>query len=456
MSGEQLREELARIADGAPEVHVPDDLFGRGRRATVRTRVLAGAAAVACLALIVGVGTTVLRHDDGAQVVDGDVRTRLGVPDHLYVPPSYETERDGDGSWSSDLLSDDLAIGIGAAAYVTDTGLPVVVDAKTGGYHLLDLPGVTTAGPIASGSVSLSPDGRQLAWGWAGDASAQPRPSGIRIADLETGQVSEVRLDGTRAVLVGSLAWSPNSMWLAWEGREMREWRDQAIRPADRSIGGVIGADRTTSSRAVLAGKDATTVTRGREEISDGNAPSVVAVADDGRLAAVVGWSYYVDGERGRLVEDVNRRIGGLWFDGSALLGLEYFEDEPDGTQVRVLPRGDTFGPFGATPEPEALGLVAPRLLLLRSSQPEGDGPVKLARWGREGSGWDVAIEVDPGVHGLSLAYELMDPADPTVGRPEPDWPWSTERKVAVYGGSALLVVLLAGGFWLLWRRSAR
>ena len=40
MTGEQLKDELARIAEAAPEVHVPEDLFARGRRATTRARVL--------------------------------------------------------------------------------------------------------------------------------------------------------------------------------------------------------------------------------------------------------------------------------------------------------------------------------------------------------------------------------------------------------------------------------
>ena len=177
MTGEQLKHELARIAEAAPEVHVPDDLFARGRRATTRARVLIVAAAVACIGLVAGVTVPLVTSDD-APVTDAD---ELAVPDHIYAPPSDVT-----GGTS------DLKVGVAAGAYLTDDGLPVVVDAETGGYHPLDLEGITSrTPPLALGGelLSLSPDGRSLAWSWAGDADVAPRPTGIRIADLVTGTV---------------------------------------------------------------------------------------------------------------------------------------------------------------------------------------------------------------------------------------------------------------------------
>ena len=64
-----------------------------------------------------------------------------------------------------------------------------------------------------------------------------------------------------------------------------------------------------------------------------------------------------------------------------------------------------------------------------------------VVTWGKDPEAQTI-IEVDPGVQSLTLASALIDPDHPTVTRPEPDWPWSTARKLVVFGGSALVVVL--------------
>lgn len=449
MTGEQLRDELARIADAAPAVDVPDDVFARGRRATLRTRALTGAAVVACLTLLVGVGAQVLRSDE-APVADGT--PALAVPDHLSAPPAHVTDREGD-----------LRTGEGAAAFVTDAGIPVVVDASAGGYHLLDLPGVLTeSGPFRAGPTShllaLSPDGRQLAWAWAGPTSEQPRPSGVRVVDLTTGEVREIRLDQDHGVFVSELSWSANGRWLAWAGSELDDWTDSGWSAAGaRTVGGVIEDGASTSTHVVVAGPDATTLAvDGTETSFAGDTSSAVAVSGDGRLAAVVGWDCYLDGERSRLGENPKRRVGGIWFDDGRLLGTVFtMRANPGLPEVQVLPRGTRAPVSTSMTGPDVLGAVgAGQALIHQASDYDDDPPpsVEIASWGSDSDATRI-IRVDRGVLGLTLAYQLIDPEDPTVSRPEPDWPWSTERKIVVFGGSALLVVLLGAAGFVLFRR---
>ncbi|WP_183094210.1 hypothetical protein [Nocardioides stalactiti] len=428
MTGEQLRDELARIAEGAPEVHVPDDLYRRGRRATTRARVAVAAAAVACLGLIAGVAVPLVAHHD-VEFADSD---ELAVPDRIYAPPSHMTD-----------LEDDLEVGVAAGAFVTDALIPVVVEADSGTYHLLDLEGFTQGGFFRTRlGFALSPDGEQLAWAYADDVESGHRPSGIRVADLSTGRVREIRVDQDRAVLIHDLAWSTQGGWLAWLGVEMEQWDTDGVSSGKRTVGGIVREGQSSATYQVVAGRNANRVFEqdGGQTI-DGGATSAVAVSDTGKLAAVVGWSFFLNGVRGRLEQDPSLRIGGLWFLGEKPFGLTYSADGSDVPAVRVMPDGRSSPIRSTLDQPDLLGALGPRQVLVGPGD-DGDDPsgVQLWTWNAPGGGHATGtfIRLYDGVLGLTLASDLIDPVQPqVVARPRPDWPWSTDRWWWTIGGGA-------------------
>lgn len=450
MTGEQLRNELARIAEGAPQVRVGADVFDRGRRAHRRVQMLTAAAVVAVLAVVTGGAMAFLRDDPPP--IAGREGDSLGVPDHIHAVPGHVSAR-----------SSDLAIGVGAAAFMTGVGTTVVVDAETGDYHVLDLgirDGDLSWSPmdLVGDAVSLSPDGRRLAWGWFGPADGKgDRAAGIQVADLETGEVREVPLRKRAGVLVDSLAWSADGQWLAWRGSVVQAWRENGF-STDGLVAGVIGPDlRGSTIRAVPE-----PVVRTDGIAASGEAPDEIAVSDEGRLVVLAGNLVWDEGVRSRRFElSETASSGGLWFDGDQLNTLTADLSGETDPVIRMLqPSVAEVAQLPTTlAQPRMVGLLAPGEALVHQEVEDGDestfGGVQLIAY-PQGRTWPeprTIIEVDPGVTSLTLATTLMDPDDPTVTRPEPEWPWSNERKVGVFGGIGLGVLMVTGVCWLLLRR---
>ncbi len=205
MTGGQLKDELARIAEGAPEVHVPDDTFARGRRATTRARVLVGAAAVACLSLV-GLVAGVVVSDDRAPVATGG--EDAGVPDHIYVPT------DGDSGLPVTELD---AVGPAVAAYLLEDIVGrVVVVTPEGDYRMIEVPHYQDSA-VDEVTPLLSPDGTQLAY------TAENRLSTyLGLIDLTTGEVRQVSLTSDLGAIVTTAQFSPDGDWLAWSGQKVK------------------------------------------------------------------------------------------------------------------------------------------------------------------------------------------------------------------------------------------
>lgn len=414
MSTDELRRELDRIAETAPSADVPHDTWTRARRSVVRDRVAVAAAGFAVVATVAA-GVTWLPDRLDPPVADSSA---LGVPDHLYFVPNRMSERDSDdGSWLRDEVEDAVTgIEVGAAAWVTYTGLPVVVDASDGDYHLLDLPdfaGNNEAFARALGTpvVALSPDGRQLAYGYAvfgPDSDTEPIPSGVRVIDLGTGKLREIPVEGAAGTAVSRIDWSPNGSWLAFAGWQHGTWTSETM--------GTASGDTADTGPVV-----------GRVSPGATEAETRPITSDDGGLA--------VD-DQGTVT----------WFAG----GLKAWDQD-----------GVTPGGRGNQGLKNALGTTSDGLAVRLDV--DGDGPtggVELVS--ADGTATRVVVIAD-GVptSSLSLATDLMSSDRPTVDRPEPDWPWSEGRWwITIVFGVAAIALLMALLDWrwrrYAWRSSAR
>ncbi|MDO7868453.1 hypothetical protein [Nocardioides jiangxiensis] len=456
-----LREELARIGDGAAPVTVAPDVWARGRRARRRDRVVLGAAALTVLVALAGLGLTVrgVAHDaapvgTGVEAVPSVIQ---GVPQRLIR--NYESGE----VWDRRVGETDLAIGRGAMAFGSGQSVyePVVVTAADGVYHPLELPGWygnTTAGFSESNvPLALSPDGARLAWAWADLDAPQrsPVPSGIRIGDLRTGHVRTIRLVGRDGIVVGAIAWSPDGRWLVWQGRMQTTWTRDTTRSGPNSeVAGRIGPGGV--SQAVPLTQTSSVA---------------LAIENSGRVLLVGshGWSTW----------------GGRGVDRGFLRTREPDTLPGDGTAGAMSPAGHLALAGGVVPT-SAVTFVntGSRAALDRNVpdppysegaliQPVGwiddDHVVVVATAAHDVSdaGWrhgetrlavvsapwasddvwkpvasfDTDYEKTGEIKAPTVAVDLMSLDHPTRDFPAPTWPWSDERKAAVIGGAALAVV---------------
>ncbi|MFC4783251.1 hypothetical protein ACT8ZV_02160 [Nocardioides sp. MAHUQ-72] len=439
----QLRDALARVAEQAPVADVPADTWARARRARVRDRVLTGAAAMAVLAVVGGL--TLLPPPDSAPVASGG---GPGLPNHLYYVPERMSQHDEDLGWTRDEVTTDLKVGTAAAAWLTPSGgLPVVVDAAEGGYHLLDLPGFSgnnrfmTYG-LHEPTIALSADGRQLAYSWAtfgANAATDPIPSGVRVADLETGRVREFVLRGDEGTAVTTLAWSPDGRWLAWAGARMGSWTTSSMGRGEPVAGRVSVAASTAKAipvrRIDTSEADLSVDDRGRVTLSDGG--------------GLVSW----DGVRARAIDLAGARLGGMApVSPRGEVALSTFGQASvvlvDGVRSRTVDVGVQDREARVMP----LAWVGDELLVVTDDNGPSDGVLRLVPV--SGGASRTVGTVDGGVNpSLTVAADLVTPDRPTVERPEPDWPWSDERlalTIALVGAGALTLLVSA---WRIRRR---
>lgn len=470
-----LRDELLRVGETAPPAAVPGDLWARGRRARRRDRVVAGGAVLSVLLVLGGVGWVLGGPRDHAAppTAPGAVEA---VPSEIRGVPQRLLDNGGPtGSWRADVESTDLAVGRASVAFLSGEfqGGAVVVTAADGAYHLLELPGFIGssigASMLSGAPLELSPDGRQLAYSWWDPAAPfdGPMPSGVRVLDLERGSVRTIALKGRDGVLVGAIAWSPDSRWLVWQGRMQTNWTVENT-----------GAD----GRSELAGRIAPGARVSQQLPVDRRVSRSLAVdsAGDVLMARGDGWqTWSAEGpERGfsrvrggELTLPSDKSAGAIAADG---VGVAFRGVEPGSTatflaagqraapgkETRVLvsralpperyPAGALVDPLGWLDRDHVIARIQPIL--------EGGGGgysfsigdqelvVMSAPWAAK-ERFDVVAEVEAeyeevgGLSEISVAVDLMTLDQPTRDFPAPEWPWSDERKVAVYGGGAVAVL---------------
>ena len=427
MTDQQLRDELSRIAETAPELRVPDDLYARGRRTHRRSVAIVTASVTAVIALIV-VGLVGL-PDRPSDIEPAGPRGDLAVPESVETAPEWLAELDELGSYAHAVsLEDDLDIGTGAVAYVRTNGnqngsVPVVVDAAEGDYHVLDLDGFVgkqVRGKPSDAALALSPSGRYLAWGYAeeSDTDATPRPGGVKIADLTTGEVHTWNVAGHTAVYVHNLEWSTNGRWLLWQGWQTRTW-EGATFEAETSIAGGITL-RGKSFR--FGGQEAADAEAQNREIGLSRELEW-AISDDGTIARLADGHALTQAPGSDLAKRplpalTSGTYMGLSFRGTELNAIKRLE----GTEVTPLD-GDTPAlTVDVSEYSRLMGWVGTNPIFQVDM---GDGVVGNQQfWAPDGEASLVAMNRSV-ADGATIAYQLIEPGEikATVERPEPTWP---------------------------------
>ncbi|RYB93804.1 hypothetical protein EUA93_05175 [Nocardioides oleivorans] len=188
-----LREELDALASTQTFTADPS-AWDRGRRARRRSQVTRGAAVLAVLAVVVGVGALALQPDREARTADTEVPGGA-LPSEINrtnVPFTSEVPR-----------------GRASVAFVDNGAGITLIGAENGDYHQFaydDPERALSVDPL----VALSPDGMRLAWTGATDR--------IVLADLATGETTAFAHNQGRGAEVTSLAWRTDSTTLMWNG----------------------------------------------------------------------------------------------------------------------------------------------------------------------------------------------------------------------------------------------
>ena len=233
MTGQELREQLARIADDAPVAAVPADTYRRGRRSVTRTRIVGAVVAVGCVVLAAVVGGQLL-HGPSGPGYSGSSADQPGIPDHIYdyglVDTPVKPQKIADLSQHPAVVAYPIG-GESAAALVYPDG----------SYVQVRLPGFESAGNTVDG-FALSPDGTALAW--YDREAKRAADTGVSVLSLTSGRIDHYRaaaLGVPQGVLVTQLGWSPNSRFLVWGGQPITGWsKTRGVSFSNRTVGSVI------------------------------------------------------------------------------------------------------------------------------------------------------------------------------------------------------------------------
>ncbi len=419
---EQLRLELQRMGNDAPAIRPDPDIWRRGRAARRRQRLGSLAAVALCIASLGAAAWIGPLQDRSPEILDGGSRD-AGVPAQIWAVPERLTLENGAGEWAGPVESN-LAIGVASAAFVTNTGLPVVITAGDGDYHLLDLPGVHSLfgrshAKWGEGTwLALSPDGRQIAFAYA----VGNKTSAIKVLKLETGAIRTTTMSNPNTDVRG-LGWSPNSQWIAWHGLlwqpQTNSWRTP--------VAGVVGPESSQSQVEPIRDRSLT-------------------VTDNGQLIEVgrhrVG---PIDGSGVKLDSTVEAAAGkaaalapngvALAIAGPAAEGVRFLGMGDGSVSTTHLP-GHNASLLGSIVRP--LGWIDNEHLVVVAHRPaEGElseeKVIGIVEHPARGSSYDVVGVVEREYpETLTIAVDLMTLEQPTVQMPEPRWPWSTERKILV------------------------
>lgn len=210
-----LRDELARLADGTSPVAPPGDLWSRGVRRRRRTRLataLGTVAAVLAAVLLSTVGWDAVRTTEPAPAAtDG-----LDIPSRLDTPSKFTaTTSDGPiGPLAAVAGAEQASSWLGGST----NGL-VGVAAATGEYRFLELPDALDAGGgtlYGPSEPALSPDGRSVAY-WLRQADHPDRVGGFAVYDTVSGDVIQHEVASDLGLWADAMTWvGPRTLLLTF------------------------------------------------------------------------------------------------------------------------------------------------------------------------------------------------------------------------------------------------
>ncbi len=467
---ELLKTELQRIGDTAPDVRVPaPDLWRRGRRARLRDRLLTTGAVIAVLALLGGAAWISLGGPDRPPPTDDS--SAPGVPGTIWgIPSRVEWDRTSTDV-TTGVGSGWTPVGVAAAAYLSDSGQPVVITAHDGAYHVLDdlpdLQPLQAAADVALGEhgwMSLSPDGSRLAYAWANPAirdTGAPMPTGINVVDLVTGDIRRNSVLGGEGVAHIGLTWSPDGTWVGYVGSRTTSWQQSRRAYRGTVVGRVRALTHTTSQRdwtgpvaGLAIGNDGSLlVSNGSGRLSTWSGSTVSRQPIDDPAEPNLGAIAVLSSQGTRLVWETTSRTHQLTYLDIATGRVHQVpldkERYPFGTPVRPLGWVDD-----ETVVVELTEYVSPsgytgRQVALVSLDPASPSDEVLRVVGDEDP---LDFSDHSQINFMTVATTLMTADRPTVARPEPDWPMTTDQRLVLWtiGAGVPLLMLL---FWWRWRR---
>ncbi|WP_110241153.1 hypothetical protein [Nocardioides gilvus] len=417
------------------------------------TRTGSGAREVVAWTVVLLVLLGALTHVSRPWPSTTSVRSAAGsVPTTVHLPPDYLSLYDVEPS--------NLDVGrIGALAQ--SSGQPaVLVGAEDGHHRAVALDGqLDDHGRMSPSTTVLSPDGTRLVWVFNDDEDFIETAQGLRIADLGTGEVEDVRIAGEddKPLRVDEIVWSPSGTHVAWLGtgplvkknsRGEKNRRSQEVGVVTLAGSGSQGlaatqwrlTDSARSSAAigvddagrarVLAGRRLWTLP---EPSRAGGGPTSRQVAGGGQ--SWTGAAISPDGRQ--FVTGLNHGEGDEYVSGLMTLDLT----APDSRMVthpwRDLPLGAASRVLGWTPEGDVV--VTHHLVDL----------------GGQWSDQQVSVVTDSGtatpLTGIDATHMTVSVASDLASNPmefpEPIWPRSDERwwALALLGVAALGAALMLG-----------
>ncbi|HXH81153.1 WD40 repeat domain-containing protein [Nocardioides sp.] len=473
-----LHDQLQQLADTAPRPAIDHAVWDRGRALRRRDRIVTSAVVLA-IVVILGGFVAVVTGPPRAFAPAGDTVPEGAIPSRIYtdVPEDLvegPDPTDGEVSWSDEVAEEDLAIGQASAAFAARAGsLPVVIGAKDGAYHHLDLPGwlgvsrITQLG-VPSG-LALSPDGTQLAYAWwdATDPEDASMPGGVRVVELASGEIRTVTLKGGNGIHVRAISWSPDSRWLAWAGVDTAA----ELRPGGYStkVGGRIGPGASISATVPVGS----------------NVQGAVAVTNSGTLVFAGGERVTVTAEGTTSKYRVDRdlmaeRVATASPDGSVAIGsfaasdVAVFLDPETGVvtprelakDLERYPNGAYVQPLGWPTSDLVLSMVNPAGRDELSSSGNSE-LIVMTSPSRSEDVWTYRVvgtvddESFNDALSLSVAVDLIPDLDGTSSQElthdfgEPDWPGQRDISWIIGLGVAAGLSVLYGLRWV-WRRRTR
>lgn len=451
-----LRTSLQDVADQVPRVDVPvHDLWQQGRTVRRRERATTLVAVAALVMVVAGLGAMVSPVTGVLPASTPEVPDGGALPTRVEKPKGPVAQQAPGGAQ----LEKDLAPGRVSVARGEDVTGPVLVGADDGAHHVMDLPHISSYSGFMHTSVTVSPDGKKLAYLWREETA--PTRAGVALLDLGTGEVETYDVNGDNGVpvAVGHISWAPDSSHVAWVGHELGRWEhDVVVGGEDRSYAGILRVED----------RDLRTWTLARRPSND----MAVAVSGDGDLFVLGGrrlWTTLGQPLSDGIGEVATRRVVDdhvNWF-GASVRDGQLVAGDRDGGGFWSLEVND---PGAAAVHREWPGLTDEQDVAVLGWSPEGGVVGAVHGWDGRYSSAEVQVVGDGRVSQLtefepldvhqapegdfqmiSVATDLAD-TEP-VDFPAPRWPLHTGVKILLV---AVGVGVFVGVGWFVLRRRPR